>query len=121
MIGKKTFRVNAELETRVRPSQHRTGLGREEWLCDSMQGDGKGNTEPISNELERGVRFAAEVQGHTGKTELLLDGSGSEKLCGALKDAAWVTPSCDHELNQGAELHDSIYRKRPGQNRAAFE
>jgi hypothetical protein len=27
-----------------------------------MQGDGKGNTEPIPIELERGVRFAAEFK-----------------------------------------------------------
>jgi hypothetical protein len=58
--------------------------------------------------LDRGARFAAKFKGGTGKTGLLLDECGSEKLCGALKDATRVTPSRDRELIQEVKLYEPI-------------
>jgi hypothetical protein len=52
---------------------------------------GAGNTKLVS--LDRiGSELCSGVQERAGKTALLLDGSGSEKLGGTLKDAARVKP-----------------------------
>ena len=54
------------------------------------------------------------VQYNSGETGLLRDTSGSKKLHGALKDAPRVTPRRYRGLDLEVELHDSIYRRRPG-------
>jgi hypothetical protein len=88
LIEKKSFAIQTKGMARVKPSQL-----------------------PV---LGSRSRLRGSVQGGAGKTVLALGESGSKKLCGALKDAARVTPSSDREWNQEVEFHDAIYRERPG-------
>lgn len=54
------------------------------------------------------------VHGDTGETGWLVDASGSEKLCGALKDATRLAPRGGRERTSKLGLHDSIYKRRSG-------
>jgi hypothetical protein len=62
LIGKKNFRVNAKDGGEDKTKSTSTALNREDELRDSTLWSGKGNTEPVSIELERGARFAAEFE-----------------------------------------------------------
>ncbi len=106
---------------RVKPSRPRmagiVGTG----CAIRFHGIGEGYTEPISMKRESKSELCSGIQGNTGKTGKLLNASGSETLCGELKDAARVKPSCNRELSQEVELHESIYRGRSGSNQIASQ
>ena len=81
----------------------------------------RGSNRAQSCERRAKSELCSRVQGNTGKTGKLLNASGSETLCGELKNAARVKPSCNPELNQEVELHESIYRGRSGPNQIASQ
>ena len=55
-------------------------------------------------------KLGGRVRGDTGETEWPSNTSASEKLCGALKGTARVTPRRDRERTSKLGLLDSIYR-----------
>jgi hypothetical protein len=76
-------------------------------------GNGKGKTEHASGALvverasQRGSR-------RHGSNRVDANESGSARLCGTIRDAAWVKPSRDRERNRKEELRGEIHRGRSG-------
>jgi len=121
--GRKTSRVDSEMAARVKPSSSISSWMRSaNFEVPFREAARVKPSQPQLNWIEKNsstlrhkgmVRLTGHFQwvvtrselcgrvwGETGKTELLEDESRSKKLCGALKDAARVTPSRDHEMNQ---------------------
>jgi len=111
--GRKTSRVSSKRMARVKPSQPwQNWIGKEGSAIHPKE---KARVTPSLYPLRWAGECASQLSSRQhGSNRVAAECKRKRKALRALKDAARVKPSRDHELNQKVELQDSIYKGRPG-------